>query len=187
VREALSVTARALHFVHDEVVKRLNEGMWFEDIYHEVLAAYPDEFKKNPWLQPIYGCPEYAVHASYRLYHGWYNSGNPVDIHPPKKADVSREMLVLLGNGGVERLLARADDLLTTGNLDVAMALVDHVLLGTTSSDADQGGIMERALGIKIKLVKKRITAEPSMISRNIYQNYVNDLVARKKGMKKQG
>jgi glyoxylase-like metal-dependent hydrolase (beta-lactamase superfamily II) len=176
VREALAVTARALHFVHDEVVNRLNEGKWFEDIYHEVLAVYPDELKKSPWLQPIYG-----------LYHGWYDSGNPVDIHPPKKADVSREMLTLLGEGGVDRLLARAEALLAEGSLDVAMPLVDHVLLGTPSSDEKQAGIMERALGLKIKLVKKRIAVEPSMISRNIYQNYVNDLVARKKGMKKQG
>jgi alkyl sulfatase BDS1-like metallo-beta-lactamase superfamily hydrolase len=187
VREALSITARALHFVHDEVVKRLNEGKWFEDIYNEVLAAYPAELKDSPWLQPIYGCPEYAVHASYRLYHGWYNSGNPVDIHAPKKADVSREVLALLGDGGVDRLLARAEALLADGNVDVALALVDHVLLGAPPSDDKQGGIMERALGLKVKLVKKRITAEPSMISRNIYQNYANELTARKKGMKKQG
>nr|MDO8086777.1 alkyl sulfatase dimerization domain-containing protein [Candidatus Sigynarchaeum springense] len=187
VKEALSMTARALHFVHDEVVKRLNEGKWFEDIYHEVLAAYPDEFKQSPWLQPIYGCPEYAVHASYRLYHGWYDSGNPTDIHPPRRADVAREVLALLGDGGVARLLDRAEELLATGNIDTAMALVDHVILGTPASDDKQGGTMDRAIGLKIKFVKKRIATEPSMISRNIYQNYANGLMARKKGLKKQG
>lgn len=181
VHEALLVTARALHFVHDEVVKRLNEGMWFEEIYNEVLAAYPEELRASPWLQPIYGCPEYAVHASYRLYHGWYDSGNPTDIHPPKKADVSRELLSVLGDGGVDRLLGRAEALLAEGSLDLAMALVDHVMLGT----ADKGGeIMARALGLKIKLVKKRIATESSMISRNIYQNHVNELFARRKTMK---
>ncbi len=188
VHEALNITARALHFVHDEVVKRLNEGKWFEDIYHEVLASYPAEFKESPWLQPIYGCPEYAVHASYRLYHGWYNSGNPVDIHAPKKADVSREMYNLLGDDGANRLLARAEALLADGKYDVAMALLDNLILGAPSSDDKQeGGIIERAIGLKLKLIKKRITAEPSMISRNIYQNYADELTIRKKAMKKQG
>ncbi|MBN2152294.1 MAG: MBL fold metallo-hydrolase [Candidatus Lokiarchaeota archaeon] len=185
VREALSVTARALDFVHDEVVKRLNEGMWFEDIYHEVLAAYPDEFKRSPWLQPIYGCPEYAVHASYRLYHGWYDSGNPTDVHPPRRADVSRELLDLLGDGGVERLLARAEALLAAGSIDVAMALVDHVLLGAMPGEGGQTTALERAILLKVKLVRKRSTAEPSMISRNIYQNYVNELNIRKKSIRK--
>ncbi|MEX2715355.1 MAG: alkyl sulfatase dimerization domain-containing protein [Candidatus Sigynarchaeota archaeon] len=186
VKEALSITARALHFVHDEVVKRLNEGKWFEDIYHEVLAAYPDEFKQSPWLQPIYGCPEYAVHASYMLYHGWYNSGNPTDIHPPRKADVSRELIALLGDGGVDRLLARAEELHAAGSIDLAMALVDHVLLGTPALAARQGETLDRALALKIKLVKKRIALEPSMISRNIYQNYANELATRKKWLKKE-
>ena len=37
IKEILTITAEVLHFVHDEVVKRLNEGKWFEQIYHEML------------------------------------------------------------------------------------------------------------------------------------------------------
>ena len=77
IRENLSITAEAMHFVHDQVVKRLNEGKWFEQIYHEMLEIYPEHLKKHEILKPVYGCYEFAIHATYRLYHGWYDSGNP--------------------------------------------------------------------------------------------------------------
>ncbi|MCP4761092.1 MAG: MBL fold metallo-hydrolase, partial [archaeon] len=60
VKECLSVFRDAMHFVHDEVVKRLNEGKWFEEIYHEMLEIYPDRLKNSKYLKPIYGCYRFA-------------------------------------------------------------------------------------------------------------------------------
>ena len=41
-----------MHFVHDEVVKRLNEGKGFEENYHEMLEIYPEKFKNHKYLSP---------------------------------------------------------------------------------------------------------------------------------------
>ena len=93
INNLLSITAEAMHFVHDEVVKRLNQGKWFEEIFHEMLDIYPEKFKVSSFLKPIYGCYRFAIHASYRLYHGWYDSGNPTDLFPSRSIDIAREFL----------------------------------------------------------------------------------------------
>ncbi|GAF71796.1 unnamed protein product, partial [marine sediment metagenome] len=87
VKECLSITAEAMHYVHDEVVKRMNQGKWFEEIYHEMLEIFPDKFKNSKYLKPIYGCYRFAIHATHRLYHGWYNTGNPTDLFPARSKD----------------------------------------------------------------------------------------------------
>ncbi|GAH90883.1 unnamed protein product, partial [marine sediment metagenome] len=66
LKDVLSITAEAMRFVHDEVVKRLNEGKWFEQIYYEMLEIFPEKFKKHNALIPIYGCYRFAIHATYR-------------------------------------------------------------------------------------------------------------------------
>nr|MDO8115222.1 alkyl sulfatase dimerization domain-containing protein [Candidatus Sigynarchaeota archaeon] len=185
VQEALSITADALDFVHDGVVKRLNEGKWFETIYHEVLAEYPERFKKSPWLRPIYGCVEYAIHCTYRLYHGWYDSGNPTDLYPSRSEEVSREIVALLGDGGAEKLLSRAMALAEEGNFQLAMHLVDQLIYGLDQDDAKNNDVRERAIDLKIRVVRKRAVNEPSMISRNIYANYVKNLTSSLRNGKK--
>jgi alkyl sulfatase BDS1-like metallo-beta-lactamase superfamily hydrolase len=91
----MSITSEAIHFVHDEVVKRMNEGKWFEQIYHEMLDIYPEKFKNHEYLSPVYGCYPYAIHAVYRLYHGWFDTGNPTDLFPAKSDKIARELLAL--------------------------------------------------------------------------------------------
>ncbi|MHA1329366.1 MAG: alkyl sulfatase dimerization domain-containing protein, partial [Promethearchaeota archaeon] len=122
VEDALSITTEALHFVHDEIVKRLNEGKWFEDIYHEMLKIFPEKFRKHPMLKPIYGCYRFAIHATYRLYHGWYDSGNPTDLFPARKKDVAREFLKIANES---QYLSRARLLFEEGKLQLAL----HVLV----------------------------------------------------------
>ncbi|HME53801.1 MAG TPA: alkyl sulfatase dimerization domain-containing protein [Candidatus Lokiarchaeia archaeon] len=180
VQDMLTTVSEALHFVHDEVVNRLNQHMWFEEIFHEMMDIFPEKFKQSEWLQPVYGCYEYAIHATYRLYHGWYNTGNPTDLFPARSSEIAREVLELLGPGGPDKIIQRASDLLGTGNIQLALHVIDYVINGIDPSDKEN---LKVAMELKIKALKKRVADVPSMISKNIYTNCGKELQQRKKDL----
>jgi alkyl sulfatase BDS1-like metallo-beta-lactamase superfamily hydrolase len=165
VKDVLSITAEAMHFVHDEVVKRLNEGKWFEQIYHEMLDIMPEKFKMHSILRPMYGCYQFAIHASYRLYHGWYNTGNPTDLFPSKSEDFARELLKL---NSEQAYLDHAKMLFKAGELQLALHLLDVVIKGTSG---EQQNIFLEALKLKYKILKLKSSEESSFIAANIIDN----------------
>ena len=93
-REMLLTTARALRFLDGEVVRRLNEGQWQEQILAEV--ELPEELADSPYLQPLYGCTAFAVRDVMRRYMGWYD-GNPSMLFPSTRAEVAHEVVALAG------------------------------------------------------------------------------------------
>ncbi|MFX1284567.1 MAG: MBL fold metallo-hydrolase [Promethearchaeota archaeon] len=173
VKDVLSITAEVMHFVHDEVVKRMNQGKWFEQIYHEMLEIYPDRFKEHPYLKPIYGCYPFAIHAVYRLYHGWYDGGNPTDLFPAKSNAVAREFLKI---NNAEAYFDHAKKLLTQGNLQLALHVIDPVIKGL---DPKTPEILLEAIQLKITILEKQAADEPSFITSNIIANEVAHLNAR--------
>lgn len=178
VKDVLSITAEAMHFVHDEVVKRMNEGKWFEQIFHEMLEIYPKKFKNHPYLQPIYGCYEFAIHAVYRLYHGWYDTGNPTNLYPAKSKDIAKEFLKL---ADVAKFLEQAKINIEQGTLQLALHLLDVIINGTDSEDA----LLLEALKLKSKVLKQKAEKETSFIARNIINNGVLALQPKIKELKK--
>jgi glyoxylase-like metal-dependent hydrolase (beta-lactamase superfamily II) len=166
VRNALSITAEALEFVHDGVVRRLNEGKWFEQIFSEMMDIYPDKFRESPYLQPIYGCYQFAIHASYRLYHGWYSSGNPSDLFPARTSSIAHEILQITGKGAEKNYIARAEQLATEGNSQMALHMLDIVINGGDESKTEA---IQEASSMKVRLLKQIAEKEPSFIARNIY------------------
>ncbi|MHA1378314.1 MAG: MBL fold metallo-hydrolase [Candidatus Helarchaeota archaeon] len=168
IKECLSITAEALRFVHDEVVKRLNKGMWFEELYHDMLGIYPEKFKKSKWLQPLYGCYEMGIHASYRLYHGWYNTGNPTDLYPSKSADIAAELLKIVGPNSEEKYFEHAEKLIKEGKFQLALHIVDVIIKGTDQKNLD---ILLKAYKLKRNILKEKIKTETSFISKNILNN----------------
>jgi len=179
VKDVLSITAEAMHFVHDEVVKRLNEGKWFEQIYYEMLEIFPEKFKKHDILIPIYGCYRFAIHASYRLYHGWYNSGNPTDLFPAKTDDIAREFLKL---NSEEKYLEHAKKLFSEGKRQLALHVLDIVVKGTDEKNVET---LVEALKLKVKILKEKVQNEPSFIAGNIIDNAAYQIKERLKELKK--
>jgi alkyl sulfatase BDS1-like metallo-beta-lactamase superfamily hydrolase len=165
VKEVLSITAEALHFIHDEVVKRLNEGKWFEQIYHEILDIYPEKFKKHKYLRPMYGCARFAIHASYRLYHGWYNSGNPTDLFPAKSDEIAKEFLKI---NSQEKYIEHARKLYQEGKLQLALHILDIIIKGTTENN---NHLLLETLKLKYKILKQKANDETSFIAANIIDN----------------
>jgi len=177
VRDVLSITAEVMHFVHDEVVKRLNEGKWFEQIYHEMVEIYPEKFKKHRILRDTYGSYRFAIHAVYRLYHGWYDSGNPTDLFPSKTADISRELLKL--NSEI-KYLKHASKLLSEGKMQLALHILDIIITGTDEQNKE---ILIDALKLKLKILKMKMKEEPSFIANNILDNGAHQIKARLYGL----
>ncbi|MBY9008967.1 MAG: MBL fold metallo-hydrolase [Candidatus Lokiarchaeota archaeon] len=170
VRDALSITAEVMHFVHDEVVKRLNEGKWFEQIYHEMLEIYPEKFKKHKILRCTYGCYRFAIHAVYRLYHGWYNSGNPTDLFPSRTVDIAREFLKL---NSESKYLEHANNLFIKGKLQLALHILDVIIKGIDEQNVE---VLTDALKLKMKILKIKAKDESAFIANNILNNGVQQI-----------
>jgi alkyl sulfatase BDS1-like metallo-beta-lactamase superfamily hydrolase len=178
VKEVLSITAEAMNFVHDEVVKRLNEGKWFEQIFHEMIEIFPDKLKNHPYLLPMYGCYEFAIHAVYRLYHGWYDTGNPTDLFPAKRKDVAKEFLKVADG---TKFLEQAKKNMEEGNLQIALHLLDVIING---SEAENMLLLE-SLKLKSKVLKQKADTETSFIASNIINNGAILLQPKIKELKK--
>ena len=121
VQNALLDTARYLRSIHDQVVERMNQGQWLEQILRELEP--PADLADKPYLRPIYGHPKFIVHGVWRQYGGWYD-GNPADFFAAATADQAAEIVKL---AGADSLLARARQLQAAGDLPLACHLVDWV------------------------------------------------------------
>jgi alkyl sulfatase BDS1-like metallo-beta-lactamase superfamily hydrolase len=132
IRNILMKFSAALRYLHKEVVDRLNKGMWYEDILHEVKL--PQGMMDDAFLAPRYGCPEFVVHGILRQYTGWYD-GNPSNLFPPKKSEVACELARLVGR---EQLLSHAIELQAEGNDAMALQFVDMVLSGDPKTDGNR-------------------------------------------------
>jgi alkyl sulfatase BDS1-like metallo-beta-lactamase superfamily hydrolase len=170
VREVLEITAEAMHFVHDEVVKRMNEGKWFEQIFHEMLEIYPNKFKNHKYLKPLYGDYRFAIHSVYRLYHGWYDTGNPTDLFPAKSADIAKELLKL---NSPKKYLNHAQNLFENKNYQLALHILDIIIQG---KDSIENNLLLDSLKLKYKILKQKVSYEPSFIVRNILNNGAKEL-----------
>lgn len=159
IQDALLTTAAFLRSIHDQVVAKMNEGKWLEDILREI--DYPPTDK--PWLRPIYDHPEFIARNVYRLYGGWY-SGDPADILPAHSGDIARE---LVGVCGAEPLLARARALRDAGDLQIACHITDFVRKG--DPDNRDAWLLWR------DLFAARIEAEPSLMARGAFHYAVRE------------
>jgi alkyl sulfatase BDS1-like metallo-beta-lactamase superfamily hydrolase len=164
IRERLLTIAKAMRYLHEEVVKRLNAGMWYEDILHEV--DLPKELKESEYLAPVYGCPKFVVHGILRQYTGWYN-GNPSDLFPPKKVEVQKEIIALAGK---EAVIKKAYALKEKGETAMALQFVDMALAAGLSPQEEK-----KLHHLKAELLGVMGDNEPSYIARNIFYNGHNE------------
>lgn len=159
IRDACLSVSSALRYLHEEVVKRLNAGMGYEDILHDIRV--PEEWSENDFLKPVYGCPSFVIHGILRQYMGWYD-GNPSNLFPPKKSDILKEIAKLVG---IQRLMERFNVLRKEGNVQMALQIID-IALAAENLDPEKEAEMH---GLKAELLGALGDEEPSFIARNIY------------------
>jgi alkyl sulfatase BDS1-like metallo-beta-lactamase superfamily hydrolase len=165
IQEALLDTAHWLRAIHDQVVAKMNEGKWLEDILREI--EYPQELANKPWLRPIYDHPEFVARNVYRLYGGWYD-GDPANILPAHSHDVARELVAI---GGAAPILARARRLRDEGDLQMACHLVDWVRKGEPDN--------REAWELWRELFAARAASEPSLMARGAFLQAVREAEQR--------
>ncbi|MDO8615458.1 MAG: alkyl sulfatase dimerization domain-containing protein [Dehalococcoidia bacterium] len=163
IQEALLTTAHFLRSIHDQVVEKMNEGKWLEDILREI--QYPPADK--PWLQPIYDHPEFVARNVYRLYGGWYD-GDPAHILPAHSADIAA---VLVSVAGAANLLARARKLRDDADLQMACHITDFVRKGDPAN--------REAWQLWRDLFTARAAAEPSLMARGAFLAAVREAEER--------
>ncbi|MCH7579733.1 MAG: MBL fold metallo-hydrolase, partial [Chloroflexi bacterium] len=159
IQDALLSTAQWLRTIHDQVVEKMNEGKWLEDIIREM--EYPAELAKKPWLQPIYDHPEFIARNVYRLYGGWYD-GDPANILPAHSEDVARE---LMGAVDSTTILDRARKLREDGDLQMACHLADWVKKGEPEN--------REAWELFRDLFAERAKSERSLMARGAFHRAV--------------
>jgi uncharacterized sulfatase len=145
VRERLTMTATALRWLRDEVVERMNRGM----DEREVLAdlTYPPELFDQPWMTPSYGAPDYIARDLFREENGWWDR-NPTTLHP---ADPSEAAAAVLSAVDPETVLARARELQSEGETQLALHVIDLV----ARADGDDGEVGQ-AKALKAELCRQR-------------------------------
>jgi alkyl sulfatase BDS1-like metallo-beta-lactamase superfamily hydrolase len=163
IQEALLSTAAFLRSIHDQVVTKMNEGKWLEDIIREIDWPATDK----PWLRPIYDHPEFIARNVYRLYGGWYD-GDPAHMLPAHSEDVARELLAATGS---DSILARARQRRDDGDLQMACHLVDFVRKGEPEN--------REAWQLWRDLFAARAEAERSLMARGAFHAAVREAETR--------
>jgi linear primary-alkylsulfatase len=145
--------ARAIRWVHDETVKRLNRGMSLAAIRDEVRL--PDDLARLPYLQPGYGTVPWSVNGIYKEYTGWYDF-NPADLNPGPRSALSRALIEASGGSGA--ILKRAA---TETNPQLVVELTDVVLAAEPEN--------REAHALRAAALTKLGEAATNTVERNVY------------------
>jgi len=156
--EVLRETARALRFLHDAVLERLNAGQWPDEIVDAGIALPPD-LAARPFLRPIYGCAEFVVRDVLRAYAGWWG-GSPAELLPARRIEVARDLVEAAGR---DSLLAKARALAQRGERRRAL----HLAVYLAQADPDDREARELVAGLCDALGE----CEPSFIARSLYRS----------------
>ena len=129
IRQALSDNAELLEHFEGEVVAMMNTGCPLDRILHSVDV--PAHLRDKPYLRPVYDHPQFIIRNIWRLYGGWYD-GEPDNMLPAPRAEQAREWVALAGR--IEKVLERASQLRTEGNLRMACHLVELAVIAEPGS-----------------------------------------------------
>jgi alkyl sulfatase BDS1-like metallo-beta-lactamase superfamily hydrolase len=161
IAERLTTTSRALRWLREAVVSRLNRGLDEKAILADL--EYPQDLFGLPWMRPIYGSPDYVVRDLVREESGWWDR-NPTSLHPADPTDVARATFDAINDP--DAVVAAAQRLADTGQTQLALHVVDIVALGP-----DDEPVVRRARTLKATLCRTRATEIAPLPSRNLYRS----------------
>jgi alkyl sulfatase BDS1-like metallo-beta-lactamase superfamily hydrolase len=103
VRRHLGEQRDLYKFLHDQTVRRMNQGYTPTEIAE--LVRLPESLAQAWGAQPFYGSVRHNVKAVYQYYLGWYD-GNPANLDPLAPVQAAQRSVEYMG--GAEAVLARA-------------------------------------------------------------------------------
>jgi alkyl sulfatase BDS1-like metallo-beta-lactamase superfamily hydrolase len=157
IDEALGNYARAIRFVHDETVKRINGGEPLYQIRQEVRL--PPDLASQPYLQPVYGTVEWAVNGVFRQYTGWYDF-DPAHLNGGDPAPLERALVEAAG--GADAIVQRARKAAAEGRLQLALELAEVAGGGDNSNAA--------ARRLRAEVLERMAAQSGNGVARNIYR-----------------
>ncbi|MBA4720644.1 alkyl sulfatase dimerization domain-containing protein [Alloalcanivorax xenomutans] len=169
VREAMTLTIKALRYLREETVKRMNRGMTEAEILHDI--AYPDEIFGHPLMKPSYGMPEYIVRDIWRSENGWWDR-NATQLHPGEPDAVAAALREAISDP--EQVLTVARRKREEGQPQLALHVLDLL-----SPERSQDEIGARARALKAEILEQLAEASPSFVSAQIYRSVATRLNER--------
>lgn len=149
--------AKAIRYVHDETIKRINQGQTLEEIRASIRL--PEEMARLAYLAPVYGRIEWAINGIYRQYTGWYDF-NPSHLNPGSASAIHRALVE--ASGGTSSLIKRAEQALVDNQPQLVLELTDIVLdVEPTNTQAHRA---------RAEALEKLAAAAVNGVERNVYR-----------------
>ncbi|HYC54608.1 MAG TPA: alkyl sulfatase dimerization domain-containing protein [Candidatus Binatia bacterium] len=140
VERVLQVYRDGIQYVHDQTIRRMNEGMTPEELAETIkLPQHLAEVK--PWLREYYGTVKHSVRQIYQGYLGWFD-GDPVGLNPTARIERSRRYVAMMG--GRDKVFEAARDAENKGDAQWSAELCTH-LVRTDHGDRQARELKARA------------------------------------------
>lgn len=166
IDQALGNYARAIRYVHDETVKRMNDGEPLYRIRQEVRL--PPDLASLPYLQPVYGTVEWAVNGVFRQYTGWYDF-DPAHLNGGDPAPLDRALAEAAG--GTDAILRRARQAAGEGQLQLALEIVETAIAaGDNTAHRLRAEVLDRLAAQTANGVARNIYREAAAEDRKVPQ-----------------
>ncbi len=156
VHAVLSDTAEYLESIYKQTLDALNNGANVDELIHAVKP--PEHLAEKPYLQPVYDEPEFIVRNIHRCLGGWY-CGTPSELKPAPRAEQANEIAGLAG--GIDKLIERAETLLSEQNFRMASHLADWAVEAAPEH--------REAHALRAKVYTARTDHETSTMAKGIF------------------
>jgi len=166
IQTVLGGTARALRWLHAEVLRLINLGMGERELLAHL--QWPPELFDVPWMRATYGDPSYIARDIYRSENGWWDR-NATSLHPSPPEAAAQAMADAIADKPAVIRAARA--LAEQGQTQLALHVID--LLATAPGAAPEIG---EARTLKAQWLRERARQVPSFVSRSLYHAVANRL-----------
>ena len=164
IRQRLTRYRDAILYVHDAVVKGMNEGKDVYTLMREIRL--PEALAERE----VYGKVAWSVRGIYEGYAGWFDL-NPSSLYGDPVSAIYPDLVRLAG--GIEPVLEAAAERLRTGKLEDALRLTE-VALG--SAVANPAGLRLR-LRVLHALRKRSESADPpNWVERNWLDSSIGEI-----------
>lgn len=136
IQGELTALYQAIHHVHDETVKGMNEGKDVYTLMSEI--SLPAEMEVGEG----YGKVSWSVRAIWESYGGWFHHRSTTELYAVPQSSVAADIVEM--SGGAAALLQRAQEKFASGRNEEALHLLDII------RDADADTTESRTLGARV-------------------------------------
>ena len=136
ISEELNALYDAVHYVHDETVRGMNDGKDVHTLMKEITLPTEMEVGQG------YGKVSWSVRAIWESYAGWFHHRSTTELYSVPASSVAGDIVELAG--GAAAILERAQEKFNAGKNEEAIHLLD--IIRDSGADCSQS----RKLGIQI-------------------------------------